>query len=102
MKYSEVIESLAPELESVEEAILQSGKQLLFFYAWQHAEGTGQLPGIGPTDCTPWIAALAKIAFRYPVNPFMHHEPEPEAMSKALKKSCAYLKSCYAKAMQAS
>lgn len=85
--------------ESVEEAILAAGKQLLYFYAWQHAPGTEQLPGIGPTDCTPWIAALAKAGYRWYVNPFMHGEPEPDAMSAALAKSCAYLRGCYAKVM---
>ena len=87
--------------ESVEEAIQLCGDQLLFFYAWQHAPGTGQLPGIGPTDCTAWLAALAKVHFRYPVNPFMHHEPEPDQMSEALAHSCSYLKSCHQKAIAA-
>ena len=80
---------------SVEEAIAASGKQLLFFYAWQRAKETEQLPGIGPTDCTPWIAALAKAGYSWYVNPFMHHEPEPDAMSEALARSCDYLKECY-------
>lgn len=80
--------------ESVEEAIKTCGRQLLFFYAWQNAEGTGQLPGIGPTDCTPWLAALAEIKFRYPVTPFMHHEPAPDEMSAVMAKSMEYLRSC--------
>jgi sugar phosphate isomerase/epimerase len=81
--------------ESVEEAIRICGKQLLFFYAWQNAEGTGQLPGIGPTDCVPWLKALAEVGFRYPVTPFMHHEPAPDEMAEAMAKSCQYLKACY-------
>jgi hypothetical protein len=84
---------------SVEEAIRITGKQLFFFYAWQHAPGTGQLPGIGPTDCAPWIAALAEAGYRWYVNPFMHHEPEPDEMSKALAQSRDYLKTCYQKAV---
>ncbi len=79
--------------EAVEEAIKICGEQLFFFYAWQHAEGTGQLPGIGPTDCTPWLAALAEVKFRYPVTPFMHHEPAPDEMADVMAKSCKYLKS---------
>ncbi len=79
---------------SVEEAIAICGNQLLFFYAWQRSDGIAQLPGIGPTDCTSWLAALAKINFRWPVTPFMHHEPKPETMAKALTQSCDYLKSC--------
>ncbi len=81
--------------ESVEEAIALAGKQLFFFYAWQHSDGTRQLPGIGPTDCAPWIAALAKIGYAWYVNPFMHGEPEPAAMSAALAKSRNYLRECY-------
>lgn len=83
---------------SVEEAIRIAGKQLLFFYAWQNAPGVGQLPGHGPTDFTPWIAALAGIDYRWYVNPFLHGEPEPDETSKALAKSLEYLKGCYAKA----
>jgi sugar phosphate isomerase/epimerase len=83
---------------SVEEAIATSGKQLFFFYAWQNAGGLGQLPGHGPTDFVPWIAALAKAAYAWYVNPFLHNEPEPEAMTAALAKSRDYLKQCYAKA----
>ena len=86
---------------SVEEAIAAAGKQLLFFYAWQHAPGTGQLPGHGPTDFTPWIAALAKAGYAWPVNPFMHGHPEPDAMAAALAKSREYLLACYGKAVPA-
>jgi sugar phosphate isomerase/epimerase len=84
---------------SVEEVIGIVGKQLLFFYAWQHAPGVKQLPGRGPTDFTPWIAALAKTGYRWYVNPFMHDEPKPDEMVDALGKSSEYLKQCYAKAV---
>jgi sugar phosphate isomerase/epimerase len=103
-KYPRVGLALAPyHLQSlktsVEDAIAISGKQLLFFYAWQNAPDTKQLPGHGPTDCAPWLAALAKAQFAWYVSPFMHHEPEPEAMAAALAKSRDYLKECYAKAV---
>ena len=84
---------------TVEEAIAVTGKHLFFFYAWQAAKGPGQLPGVGPTDCTPWIEALAKADYKWYVNPFMHHEPEPDEMEKLMAKSCDYLKECYAKAV---
>jgi len=84
---------------SVEEVIGIVGKQLLFFYAWQFGEGLNQLPGIGPTDCTPWLAALAKADYREYVNPFMHGHPGPEEMAKALAVSRDYLKKCYEKAV---
>jgi len=82
---------------SVPEAITIAGRQLFFFYAWQRAKGTGQLPGIGPADCTPWIKALAEAGYAWYVNPFMHHEPAPDAMAAALAKSRDYLKECYEK-----
>jgi len=84
---------------SVEEAIAVAGRQLFFFYAWQNAPGEQQLPGIGSTDCTPWLVALAKAGYRWYVDPFMHHEPKPDAMQAALAKSCRYLRECYAKAI---
>jgi len=77
---------------SVEEAIRICGRQLLFFYAWQHQPGTGQLPGHGPTDFRPWLRALAKVDYRWYVNPFMHGEIETDAMSAALAKARDYLK----------
>ncbi len=76
---------------SVEEAITICGERLLFFYAWQAQPGTQQLPGIGPTDFTPWLAALAKVKYRSYVNPFMHGEPEPDEMTVALRTSRDYL-----------
>ena len=80
--------------QSVEDAIASAGSQLMFFYAWQNAPGVGQLPGHGPTDFTPWLAALAKINYRGYVNPFLHGEPPPDATSKALEKSRDYLRAC--------
>ena len=102
-RYPRVGIALAPyhlqaRKESVPDAIRVAGKQLLFFYAWQHAGGLEQLPGIGKTDFTPWLAALAEVNFRWPVNPFMHGEPEPDKMSEALVKARDYLKQCYDKA----
>jgi sugar phosphate isomerase/epimerase len=86
--------------ESVVDAIHAAGPQLLFFYAWQHAPGVGQLPGHGPADFTPWLAALAKVNYRGYVNPFLHHEPAPEETSRALDKSRDYLQACYAQALR--
>jgi sugar phosphate isomerase/epimerase len=79
---------------SVEETIRIAGKQLFFFYAWQNQPGMHQLPGHGPTDFSPWIKALARVNYRWYVNPFMHGEGEPDAMLEALKKSRAYLEKC--------
>jgi sugar phosphate isomerase/epimerase len=80
---------------SVPEAIRISGKQLLFFYAWQKGPGLMQLPGIGSTDLTPWLRALAQIRYEGYVNAFMHNHPNPTEMSKALTQSKAKLEACY-------
>jgi len=82
---------------SVPEAIRICGEQLFFFYAWQNYPGAEQLPGIGPTDMTPWIRALADIRYRGYVNPFMHGHPEVDVMAANLAKSRDYLKTCYEK-----
>jgi sugar phosphate isomerase/epimerase len=76
---------------SVEEAIRICDEQLFFFYAWQKQPDLGQLPGHGPTDFKPWLAALAKAGYRWYVNPFMHGHVAPEAMAAALAKSRDYL-----------
>ncbi|TKJ35433.1 MAG: hypothetical protein CEE38_14760 [Planctomycetes bacterium B3_Pla] len=83
---------------SVPEAIRICGKQLFFFYAWQHYRGAEQLPGVGPTDMTPWIRALADVRYRGYVNPFMHGHPEADVMAANLAKSRDYLKECHKKA----
>jgi len=85
---------------SVPEAIRICGEQLFFFYAWQHYPDEKQLPGIGPTDMTPWIGALADIRYRGYVNPFMHGHPAAEVMAANLAKSRDYLKACYDKVIR--
>jgi sugar phosphate isomerase/epimerase len=82
---------------SVEAAIAVASKQLLFFYACQRGDGIEQMPGHGPADFTPWLAALAKINYAWYVDPFMHREPEPPAMAAAHEKACQYLRKCYTK-----
>ena len=83
---------------SVEEVIAIVGKQLLFFYAWQHGEGMQQLPGTGPADFTPWIAALARADYAEYVNPFMHGHVPPDEMTKGLATARDYLIRCHRKA----
>jgi sugar phosphate isomerase/epimerase len=82
---------------SVPKAIRICGKQLFFFYAWQHYPGAKQLPGVGPTDMTPWIQALADIRYRGYVNPFMHGHPKADIMTANLAKAREYLEACYKK-----
>jgi sugar phosphate isomerase/epimerase len=85
---------------SVPDAIRICGGQLLFFYAWQNYPDSRQLPGIGPTDMTPWIKALADVRYRGYVNPFMHGHLEPDVMSVNLSKARDYLKDCYRKSIE--
>ncbi len=85
---------------SVPEAIRICGEQLLFFYAWQHYPDSEQLPGIGPTDMTPWIQALADIRYRGYVNPFMHGHPQADVMEANLAKARNYLRDCYKKSVK--
>ena len=80
---------------SVPEAIRICGDRLFFFYAWQRAPDSRQLPGIGPTDITPWLEALAAIGYRGYVNPFMHGHPGTKVMEQNLAKSRSYLLNCY-------
>lgn len=61
------------------------GSKLVLFYAWQHGNGCMkpmpvaeqllQMPGRGPLDFRPVLAALRKINFRGPVEIFMHPVP---------------------------
>lgn len=78
--------------EKVEDVIAAAGNQLLFFYAWQNGKDLLQLPGHGPADFAPWLAALRKSRYRWYVNPFMHGHPGPDEMTVALGKAVKYLK----------
>ena len=83
--------------QSVTEAIKICDKQLLFFYAWQNQPKLKQLPGVGTTDCTPWIEELAKIPYKGYVNLFAHVHPSTDIMTANLAKSREYLLQCYKK-----
>jgi sugar phosphate isomerase/epimerase len=75
----------------VEETIRVCGKQLFFFYAWQHGNDRDQLPGHGPTDFAPWLSALSSSGYEGFVNPFMHGDLAADEMAAALTKSRDYL-----------
>ncbi|MDY0170475.1 MAG: sugar phosphate isomerase/epimerase [Thermoguttaceae bacterium] len=61
------------------------GEKLALFYAWQHGDGCmtvlpkeqelKQMPGRGPLDFGPIMAALGKIRFAGPFEIFMHPVP---------------------------
>ena len=82
---------------SVPEVIRICGRQLLFFYAWQNQPDSKQLPGVGPTDMTPWLGALAEVKYRGYVNPFMHGHPGTDVMAANLATARDYLRNCHTK-----
>lgn len=60
------------------------GERLLYFYAWQYGDGSGnlppevqkkQLPGVGPLDFKPMLAALKRNRFDGWTSIFMHPTP---------------------------
>ena len=83
---------LQREKASVTEAIETCGNQLLFFYAWQSADGVKQLPGHGPVDFAPWIDGLARQNYHHWMTPFMHGELPPAEMAAAVATSARYLR----------
>lgn len=76
---------------SVVDVIKASGKQLLFFYAWQLGEGTKQFPGQGPVDFAPWLSALKEQQYQHWMTPFMHGELSNEEMSPLAEKARIHL-----------
>ena len=60
------------------------GDRILYFYAWQHGDGSGdiapamqrkQLPGVGSLDFKPMLAALKRNRFNGWTSIFMHPSP---------------------------
>ena len=79
-------------LESLLEIIPPEAQRAYDKVSWQNAAGTGQLPGHGPTDFRPWLAALRGTGYGGYVNPFMHGALEPDAMASALGRARQYLR----------
>lgn len=83
------------------------GERLLYFYAWQHGDGSGdlpapvqkkQMPGIGPLDFKPMLAALKRHHFSGWTSIFMHPTPRgtplhptAPAVSAQINRSREYL-----------
>ena len=87
------------------------GPKLVHFYAWQHgmgcmtklpkAEELQQMPGRGPLDFRPLLAALAKIDYRGWVEIFMHPVPRgipildtAEQVTAEINRARRYLEEC--------
>ena len=84
----------------MEEFLKVAGPQMKFFYAWQRGTqkdrfGTGQLPGFGPVDFTPWLKAMAEANYSQYLSIFLHgHGPTDETQANVAK-SRSYLLDCY-------
>jgi sugar phosphate isomerase/epimerase len=90
------------------------GERVLYFYAWQHGDGSGelpperqrqQLPGRGPLDFKPMLAALRRNNFSGWTSIFMHPTPRgapihPTAaeVTKELNRARAFLEAELARA----
>ncbi len=83
------------------------GSRIFYFYAWQFGDGSGdlppsqqkrQLPGIGPLDFKPMLAALKRNRFAGYTSIFMHPTPRgaplhstPKDVTTELNKARAFL-----------
>lgn len=76
------------------------GERLFYFYAWQHGDGSGdlppprqrrQLPGVGPLDFKPMLAALKRIRFAGPTSIFMHPTPRGSPIHPTVAETTAEL-----------
>ncbi len=76
------------------------GDRVLYFYAWQQGDGSGdlapskqkrQLPGVGPLDFKPMLAALKKNNFQGWTSIFMHASPRGSPLQSTPKDVTAEL-----------
>jgi sugar phosphate isomerase/epimerase len=102
---------LKQNADAIARLIEQLGNRLVLFYAWQYGMGCMQklpkeqellqLPGRGPLDFTPIVAALRRIDYQGFVEVFMHPVPRgipilptaPEVTAE-INRSRAYLEQC--------
>ena len=79
------LETLGLDAEALGELILALGNRIAMYYAWQHGEGCMepapietlllQMPGRGPLDFGPQVAALREIGYTGYTEIFMHPVP---------------------------
>jgi sugar phosphate isomerase/epimerase len=76
------------------------GERLFYFYAWQHGDGSGsipppqqkkQLPGGGPLDFKPMLAALKRNRFDGWTSIFMHPTPRGSPLHPTVAETTAEL-----------
>ena len=76
------------------------GERLFYYYAWQYGDGSGdlapsrqkrQLPGVGPLDFKPMLAALKRNRFDGLTSIFMHPTPRGSPLHSTVKEVTAEL-----------
>jgi sugar phosphate isomerase/epimerase len=102
---------LPQNADALAKVIVDIGPKIGLFYAWQHGKGAMsqqpkddellQLPGRGPLDFTPVLAALKQIKYAGPTEIFMHPFPRgipihPTAaeVTAEINRSREYLEKC--------
>jgi sugar phosphate isomerase/epimerase len=102
---------LPQDADALGKVIRDIGPKLGLFYAWQHGLGATrklpkeqellQLPGRGPLDFTPALAALKEINFAGPTEIFMHPVPRgipiratAAEVTEEINRARAYLSTC--------
>ena len=102
---------LPQDSESIAALIGELGDRLVHFYAWQHGRGSRekqpradeqlQLPGRGPLDFRPLLAALAKNRYTGLTEIFMHPFPRgvpimnsPAEVTAEINRARQYLSDC--------
>jgi sugar phosphate isomerase/epimerase len=97
--------SLAPfhlpqDAELLGQLVADLGNRILYYYAWQYGDGSGdlapskqkrQLPGVGPLDFTPMLAALKRNKFDGYTSIFMHATPRGSALHSTVAEVSAQL-----------
>lgn len=102
---------LPQEAENIAQVIRDIAPQIGLFYAWQHGNGAMgkqpkedellQLPGRGPLDFTPILAALKAVKYTGPTEIFMHPfprgipiHPTAKEVTAEINRSREYLSRC--------
>lgn len=104
---------LEQDPKMLDDLIRSLGEGIAVFYAWQHGDGCMQvmppeqellqMPGRGPLDFAPLLAALRDIRYAGWTEIFMHHTPRgapmletADAITAEVNRSRAYLERCLA------